>query len=99
MSQDAIRGRMDELWGKAREELPGVMDGAEVGDIISGTQWEVRRMHQQLARDCFQPMVRGRIEGLDQTPAGAFSPGGSPAAPGRPAKGGAARASDRHRQR
>lgn len=98
MAQDAIRGRMNELWTEAREELLGRMDKAEAGDIISGTEWEVRRVCQRLARDCFQLMVQHKVDGLDQTPEGAFSPGGFAAAPARLAEGRAARASGRHRQ-
>jgi hypothetical protein len=99
MAQDAIRGRMNELWSKAREELLGVMDRAEAGDIISGTEWEVRRVYQQLARDCFQLMVQSKVEKLDQTPGGAFSPCGVAAGPAGPEEGGPASAPGRHRQR
>ena len=99
MAQDAIRGRMDDLWSKAREELLGVMDKAEAGTIISGTEWEVRRVYQRLARDCFELMVRGKGEGLDQTTGGAFFPSGVAAGPAGPAEGRGPLASGHHRQR
>ena len=86
MTQDAIRKQMDGLWARAREELLGVMDKAEVGDIISGTEWEVRAIQQRLARQCFELMVQNRVDGLDQTPQGAFSPAGDGAAMAGPSQ-------------
>ena len=99
MTQDAIRKQMDGLWARAREELLGIMDKAEVGDIISGTEWEVRAIQQRLARQCFELMVQNRVDGLDQTPEGAFSPTGNAAAARGSAKGRGPHAAGHHRQR
>ena len=99
MAQDAIRRQMDGLWARAREELLGVMDKAEVGDIISGTEWEVRAIQQRLARQCFELMVQNRVDGLDQTPQGAFSPAGDGAAMAGPSQGRGPLAAGRHGQR
>ena len=98
MTQDAIRKRMDQAWAKAREELLRVMEGAPPDSIISGTEWQVREVHQQLARDCFQLMVQNKVDGLDQSPQGDFSPGGVHPAP-RAAPDGQPRALGDHDQR
>jgi hypothetical protein len=82
MTQDAVRKQMDELWSKAREELLGVMEQAPPDNIISGTEWQVRQIQQQLARQCFQLMVQSKVDRLDQSPQGVFSPGKGSAATG-----------------
>lgn len=89
MSHDTVRKQMDELWSKAREELLGVMEGAPPDSIISGTEWQVREIQQRLARECFQLMVQSKVDRLDQTPPGAFSPGKHPAATGSSQRGSA----------
>ena len=40
------------------------MDKAQVGNIISGTEWEVRAIQQRLAKECFELMVQSRVDGL-----------------------------------
>jgi hypothetical protein len=88
MAQDAIRKQMDEAWAMAREELLGVMEKAPADNIISGTEWEVRAIQQGLAQRCFQLMVQSKVDRLDQSPTGVFSPGQAGAARGAPAQGG-----------
>jgi len=99
MAQDAIRKQMDQLWTKTREELLGVMDKAQVGNIISGTEWEVRAIQQRLAKECFELMVQSRVDGLDQTPNGVFSPTGNGIAVAGPAQGRGPHAAGHHGQR
>ncbi len=98
MSHDAVGKQMDELWAKAREELLRAMDGAPPDSIISGTEWQVREIQQRLARECFQLMVQNKVDRLDQTPQGGFSPGKDPAATG-PSQRGSTRTPRRDDQR
>ena len=88
MSHDAVRKQMDELWAKARDELLKVMEGAPPDSIISGTEWQVREIQQRLARECFQLMVQSKVDRLDQTPQGDFSPGKGSGATGPSKRGG-----------
>lgn len=89
MKPDAVRQRMDELWAKAREELLRVMEGAPPDSIISGTEWQVREIQQRLARECFELMVQNKVDQLDQTPRGAFSPDRESGTAGPSRRGGA----------
>jgi len=77
MSLDAIRKQLDAEWAKEREELVKVMEEAPDDSIIASTEWHVRAIHQALAQKCFQLMVQSKVDRLDQTPQGVFSPGGA----------------------
>lgn len=82
MSLDAIRKQLDAEWAKEREKLLKVMQEAPDNNIISGTEWEVRAIQQRLAQKCFELMVQSKVDHLQQSPKGAFSPGGVDAAEG-----------------
>ena len=64
-----------------------MMNAAPADNIISGTEWEVRAIQQWLTQWCFQLMVQSKVHRLDQSPEGAFPPGGVGTAQGAPSQG------------
>lgn len=88
MSLDAIRKQLDTEWAKERERLLSVMEAAPADNIISGTEWQVHAIHQALANRCFELMVQSKVDRLDQSPEGAFSPGGIGTTRGSPTQRG-----------
>jgi hypothetical protein len=77
MDREVLSDRLDGLFQEALAKAMELVEKAPDGQWIAATEWPVREVFLDLARQCYQEMLQARI---DSTPAASrppFSPGSS----------------------
>jgi len=76
--KEVLKHKMRERFEAAMEEALKAVEEAPDGQWISGSEWQVRQVFQELMGKCFGDLVQSRIDKQPSENQAAFSPCGKP---------------------